>query len=1140
MYDGPSLLQNLNPQRPREQVQYNGDSDLISQIPFQTQLVGCEASSQVTADAENLTKVGENATLSLLDALRTEHQVDQEPISVTELLNDEPGDCEQPKDSFEHLPPQIIETDQAAVFEAPQPPQEATISNELTSSLESLQCRPAVSELLPPTSSVPAQTEQTQTSDQMPGTTPLCLVDVIRDIRAGTSRNTVTDHSFRRFRHVGTDQKKLLDADTSWYPRQNGQASRAGSVPIDVLRRLESQADASDGSSLQTNFSNVKRLAALAPTPDKAAQADQRRDRDEDNDTVYASQWTTSPSPGPKLPPDSSPPEETSTLHLGRLVDTQTRTHAAAAPATSAKSSSRLDKSEVESGTEDHGDFPSDAMLNRASSSRSQQDGVDKPSRVVRIASNARGSDETRSAVVYVKDTPYPRRNIIKEQGQEDNTTQKLQSPFVPATLPPRSIEQDQNPKQPYGDLEPESGNRSSTDPSATTSCDRHSIVNVEAQISTADLVRSSARPIGQSAGERRPWKAKNNHRPVLDQPGLKTSVAPQDTDTRVETLQNQAVLTEGLDTTDVDQVKIEQYYDDAYKQMDQDRKIYRQKFYKNIARAQTRSTATPQAHLAQHLSLPEIVRMRGTDGRTMSQEQTVLENPGAQTMAGREREVQGQIVQGQGSKDCANDATREMSLSPPAIPGRRYMTPGVCQLNKVADGTPLPHWHGTKRKHSDSDEDEKVLAHYTSELRTSRKRRSGSFGRYTARSDSNNDGDRRLNLSSVHERFAQTYTSYKGTLKQFTGSVSLLQRLRREGREPHPSLWDDFIFRRHQEYREFLQECMEGDENAIPYEAFYHERIMKPVCMTGVVTPQIFERLGSQQHGMGIPHTDQTVLDNKAMIGAPPLSSPERPTISASYTTVRPTVQSVSMSKTGQAVVDETEIIPTLSSQLSKVSEASAERISKWLERAPGASSPELRPATGTSYGRRNVEQKKARRSLPATFSQLSQPPVVVAAPSTVPRLSSAKAHDLRTQQIHQSTDLCLPETGKNRDLVQTPTTNPSQKTSLPASLHYRSHARLTRPTFTPSNSNHPPSELAQLPSEHQQKPQPPPPPPAPQSSVAAELATADSTKYALSAQAYTRYLQATSSLHHERQRLALPEKQRRLPIDIFRWQQT
>jgi hypothetical protein len=97
----------------------------------------------------------------------------------------------------------------------------------------------------------------------------------------------------------------------------------------------------------------------------------------------------------------------------------------------------------------------------------------------------------------------------------------------------------------------------------------------------------------------------------------------------------------------------------------------------------------------------------------------------------------------------------------------------------------------------------------------------------------------------AMFDTYKATYPEYRGNALQFQKACKQIKILHRRRKAPHPSLWDDFIFRRHHDYRDYLLEAAEACEDALPYLQYYTEHIEKPSRMQLVVKPSYVLSLG-------------------------------------------------------------------------------------------------------------------------------------------------------------------------------------------------------------------------------------------------------------------------------------------------------
>lgn len=102
------------------------------------------------------------------------------------------------------------------------------------------------------------------------------------------------------------------------------------------------------------------------------------------------------------------------------------------------------------------------------------------------------------------------------------------------------------------------------------------------------------------------------------------------------------------------------------------------------------------------------------------------------------------------------------------------------------------------------------------------------------------------LRRESIYDTYKATYPEYQGDVLHFHKACKQIKTLYRAGKAPHPSLWDDFIFRRHHDYRQYLLEVTEACEDALPYLHYYSERVQKPSRMELIVRPTYILSVGS------------------------------------------------------------------------------------------------------------------------------------------------------------------------------------------------------------------------------------------------------------------------------------------------------
>lgn len=93
--------------------------------------------------------------------------------------------------------------------------------------------------------------------------------------------------------------------------------------------------------------------------------------------------------------------------------------------------------------------------------------------------------------------------------------------------------------------------------------------------------------------------------------------------------------------------------------------------------------------------------------------------------------------------------------------------------------------------------------------------------------------------VQELFQSFVRAYPDYPGSLKSFGSALRLLVKLRSKPRDPHPSLWDDFVYRMADDYKAYLQECIDETESALAYPDFYYARVKQPKHRSGIITEE-------------------------------------------------------------------------------------------------------------------------------------------------------------------------------------------------------------------------------------------------------------------------------------------------------------
>lgn len=94
--------------------------------------------------------------------------------------------------------------------------------------------------------------------------------------------------------------------------------------------------------------------------------------------------------------------------------------------------------------------------------------------------------------------------------------------------------------------------------------------------------------------------------------------------------------------------------------------------------------------------------------------------------------------------------------------------------------------------------------------------------------------------LQQVHRKFTTTYPQYTGSAVCFRKSLELLYSLKDQPREPHPSLWDDFVFRHAQEYLQtYIQDCQAQSKQPVLFAEYYYSHVRRPEYKEGVLAAE-------------------------------------------------------------------------------------------------------------------------------------------------------------------------------------------------------------------------------------------------------------------------------------------------------------
>ncbi|KAK2749910.1 hypothetical protein FQN57_005327 [Myotisia sp. PD_48] len=78
------------------------------------------------------------------------------------------------------------------------------------------------------------------------------------------------------------------------------------------------------------------------------------------------------------------------------------------------------------------------------------------------------------------------------------------------------------------------------------------------------------------------------------------------------------------------------------------------------------------------------------------------------------------------------------------------------------------------------------------------------------------------LHTQQIYFRFRQTYTAYDGDIETFKRSCRNLQSLRERGHLHYSILWDDYVAREVNEYRDYIESCRRKNKLPVEYDSYF------------------------------------------------------------------------------------------------------------------------------------------------------------------------------------------------------------------------------------------------------------------------------------------------------------------------------
>ena len=186
---------------------------------------------------------------------------------------------------------------------------------------------------------------------------------------------------------------------------------------------------------------------------------------------------------------------------------------------------------------------------------------------------------------------------------------------------------------------------------------------------------------------------------------------------------------------------------------------------------------------------------------------------------------------------------------------------------------------------------------------------------------------------------YKAAYPSYGGDSVQFENARQLIRTLRQAGKAPHPSLWDDFIYRLVHDYKQYVNDAIAAGRSIEPYPMFYEECVEEPTYFKRIVRPTSLDDAGSNngsarllgvrsfsEDRVSVQHRSGSVQPrNPAMGGVHDHGSDDH-------------VDDKTVDDVEQPEVLETQAFPA-----EPVDRSQDSSVRLWLEKAPGAESPDL-----------------------------------------------------------------------------------------------------------------------------------------------------------------------------------------------------
>ena len=204
-----------------------------------------------------------------------------------------------------------------------------------------------------------------------------------------------------------------------------------------------------------------------------------------------------------------------------------------------------------------------------------------------------------------------------------------------------------------------------------------------------------------------------------------------------------------------------------------------------------------------------------------------------------------------------------------------------------------------------------------------------------TTRTTSNDSKD-------IYHTYKAAYPGYCGDSVQFENACQLIRTLRQAGKAPHPSLWDDFIYRLVHDYKQYVNDAIVAGRSIEPYPLFYEEYVEEPIYFKRIVRPADIDDSERNDDTTRLLEARSLDRDRSAsasvQLRSGSLQSRNRASIRLEHDGSGDHVDNKHV-----ANAEGPEILETQRIRAEPVDRSQDSSVRIWLEKAPGAESPDL-----------------------------------------------------------------------------------------------------------------------------------------------------------------------------------------------------